>query len=37
MFTTVYAKGAGWNETLWANPRFNELLVAGAARRTSKA
>jgi peptide/nickel transport system substrate-binding protein len=29
MFTTVYAKGAAWNETHWANPRFNELLVAG--------
>lgn len=28
MFTTVYAKGAAWNETMWANPRFNELLVA---------
>jgi len=26
--TTVYAKGADWNETHWANPRFNELLVA---------
>jgi peptide/nickel transport system substrate-binding protein len=31
MFTSVYAKGAGWNETNWANPRFNELLVQGRA------
>jgi peptide/nickel transport system substrate-binding protein len=28
MFTTVYAKGAAWNETHWANPKFNDLLVA---------
>jgi peptide/nickel transport system substrate-binding protein len=27
-FTVVYAKGAAWNETKWANPRFNDLLVA---------
>jgi peptide/nickel transport system substrate-binding protein len=27
MFTTVYAKGAAWNETHWANDRFNQLLV----------
>jgi peptide/nickel transport system substrate-binding protein len=27
MFTVVYAKGAAWNETKWANPRFDELLV----------
>lgn len=27
LFTVVYAKGAAWNETKWANPRFNELLV----------
>jgi peptide/nickel transport system substrate-binding protein len=26
--TTVYAKGAAWNETHYANPHFNELLVA---------
>lgn len=31
MFTTVYAKGASWNETRWANPRFNELPVAARA------
>jgi peptide/nickel transport system substrate-binding protein len=28
MVTTVYAKGAAWNETHWENARFNELLVA---------
>ena len=28
MLTAVYAKGAAWNETHWANPRFNDLLVA---------
>jgi peptide/nickel transport system substrate-binding protein len=28
MVTTVYAKGAAWNETAWNNARFNELLVA---------
>ena len=28
MFSVVYAKGAAWNETKWANPRFNELLHA---------
>jgi len=27
MFSQVYAKGADWNETKWANPRFNELLL----------
>lgn len=27
MFSQVYAQGAEWNETKWANPRFNELLV----------
>lgn len=26
-FTLGYAKGAAWNETKWANPRFNELLA----------
>lgn len=31
MFTTVYAKGANWNETRWANERFNELLVQARA------
>src|SRR5579871_622005 len=28
MFTTVYATGAAWNETHWANPKLNQLLVA---------
>ncbi|MCG8473300.1 MAG: ABC transporter substrate-binding protein [Desulfobacterales bacterium] len=28
MFTTAYAAGAPWNDTRWAHPRFNELLVA---------
>jgi peptide/nickel transport system substrate-binding protein len=28
LFTTTYAKGAVWNETHYADPRFNELLVA---------
>jgi peptide/nickel transport system substrate-binding protein len=36
MFTSVYAKGAGWNETNWANPRFNELLVQGRAETDEK-
>ncbi len=27
MFTTVYSKGASWNEAHWANDRFEELLV----------
>jgi peptide/nickel transport system substrate-binding protein len=27
MFSVAYAKGAAWNDTFWANPRFNELLV----------
>ncbi len=29
MFSQVYAAGADWNETKWANPRFNELLKQG--------
>jgi peptide/nickel transport system substrate-binding protein len=28
MFTSTYAKDAAWNETHYADPRFNELLVA---------
>jgi peptide/nickel transport system substrate-binding protein len=28
MFSTAYAAGVPWNETLWENKRFNELLVA---------
>ncbi len=31
MFSQVYAAGAEWNETKWANPRFNELLVQARA------
>ncbi len=27
MFSLAYKKGAPWNESHWANPRFNELLV----------
>jgi peptide/nickel transport system substrate-binding protein len=27
MFSVAYAKGAAWNDTFWANPRFNELLI----------
>ena len=27
VFSQTYAAGAPWNETHWANPRFNELLV----------
>lgn len=29
LFTLVYAEGAAWNDTKWANPRFNELLALG--------
>jgi len=36
MFTAVYAKGAAWNETQWANPRFNELLVAARGETEDK-
>jgi len=28
MFSIGYAQGAGWNETYWAHPRFNQLLEA---------
>jgi peptide/nickel transport system substrate-binding protein len=31
LFTTVYREGAPWNDTLWKNDRFNELLVMGRA------
>jgi peptide/nickel transport system substrate-binding protein len=34
--TTVYAKGAEWNETQWANPRFNELLLAARGETDDK-
>ena len=28
MFSSAYEAGADWNDTRWANPRFNQLLVA---------
>jgi len=31
MFTTAYASGAAWNDTMWENERFNELLVTARA------
>ncbi|MEM9812555.1 MAG: ABC transporter substrate-binding protein [Pseudomonadota bacterium] len=31
IFSTAYAEGAAWNETMWSNGRFNELLVAARA------
>ncbi len=31
MFSTAYAKGAPWNDTHWANERFNQLLVQARA------
>jgi peptide/nickel transport system substrate-binding protein len=36
MFTVVYAKGAAWNETHWANPQFNELLVQARGETDDK-
>jgi len=36
MFTVVYAKGAAWNETKWANPRFNDVLVMARAETDDK-
>ena len=36
MVTTVYAKGAAWNETHWDNARFNELLVAARGETDDK-
>jgi peptide/nickel transport system substrate-binding protein len=36
MMTTTYAKGAAWNETAWANERFNELLVAARGETDEK-
>jgi peptide/nickel transport system substrate-binding protein len=36
LFTVVYAKGAAWNETKWANPRFNELLVQARGETDDK-
>jgi peptide/nickel transport system substrate-binding protein len=31
MFSLAYQQGAAWNESRWANPRFNELLVQARA------
>lgn len=31
MFTQAYSATSNWNETLWKNERFNELLVAAQA------
>lgn len=31
LFTTGYKAGAPWNESFWANDRFNELLLAAKA------
>ncbi len=31
VFSQTYAEGAPWNETHWANPRFNELLKLARA------
>ncbi len=36
MFSVVYAKGAAWNETKWANPHFNDLLVAARSETDDK-
>jgi len=36
MFSVTYAKGAAWNETKWANPRFNELLVTARSETDDK-
>jgi peptide/nickel transport system substrate-binding protein len=36
LFTVVYAKGAAWNETKWANPKFNDLLVTARGETDEK-
>ena len=36
MLTVVYAKGAAWNETKWANPKFNDLLVQARSETDDK-
>jgi peptide/nickel transport system substrate-binding protein len=36
MMTVVYAKGAAWNETKWANPKFNDLLVQARSETDDK-
>jgi len=36
LMTVVYAKGAAWNETKWANPKFNDLLVQARSETDDK-
>jgi len=36
LLTVVYAKGAAWNETKWANPKFNDLLVQARSETDDK-
>jgi peptide/nickel transport system substrate-binding protein len=36
MFSTAYAKGAAWKDTVWDHPRFNELLVTARAELDEK-
>jgi len=36
MFTTVYATGAAWNETHYANPKFQSLLLAARSETDDK-
>ena len=31
MFSVAYSDGAPWNDTLWSNKRFNELLIDARA------
>jgi peptide/nickel transport system substrate-binding protein len=36
LFSVIYAKGAAWNETHWANPRFDELLAQARSETDDK-
>jgi peptide/nickel transport system substrate-binding protein len=36
MLTTVYAKGAAWNETHYDNPKFNDLLITARSETDDK-
>ena len=36
LMTVVYAKGAAWNETKWANPKFNDILVQARSETDDK-
>jgi peptide/nickel transport system substrate-binding protein len=36
LFTVIYAKGAAWNETHWANPHFDDLLVQARSETDDK-